>query len=70
MLGNIFGGDEEQENAANFYDDAQEVFSFAFNTTEPTVPKLQLGKYKQQLGNELTETTLDADHSGYTFLGL
>jgi hypothetical protein len=46
MLGNIFGGDEEQENAANFYDESQETFSFSFNTTEATVPKLQLNRYK------------------------
>ena len=54
MLGNIYGGDEEQENAALFYDDGNDVFQFTFNTSQPTVPRINLTKYKKELPAELT----------------
>lgn len=61
MLANIYGGDEEQDNAAVIYDDSQEIIQFTFNTSEPSVPKITLTKYKKELSNDLTTSTLDAD---------
>lgn len=70
MLANIYGGDEEQDNAAVIYDDSQEIIQFTFNTSEPSVPKITLTKYKKELSNDLTTSTLDADFEGYSFVGL
>lgn len=70
MLANIYGGDEEQDNAAVIYDDSQEIIQFTFNTSEPSVPKITLTKYKKELSNDLTTSTLDADFEGYSFIGL
>ncbi len=70
MLANIYGGDEDQDNAAVIYDDSQEVIQFTFSTSESSVPKLTLTKYKNQLPNQLTASTLDQDHEGYSFIGL
>ena len=70
MLANIYGGDEEQDNAAVIYDDSQEIIQFTFNTSEASVPKITLTKYKKELSNELTTSTLDADFDGYSFVGL
>jgi hypothetical protein len=70
MLANIYGGDEEQDNAAVIYDDSQEVIQFTFNTSETSVPKITLTKYKNQLPVELTSSSLDQDHEGYSFVGL
>lgn len=70
MLGNIYGGDEEQENAAIFYEDSHEVFQFSFSTGEPTTPKLTLSKFQNQLPPELTGETLDSSCAQYSFIGL
>lgn len=67
---NIYRGDEEQDNAAVIYDDSQEIIQFTFNTSEPSVPKITLTKYKKELSNDLTTSTLDADFEGYSFVGL
>lgn len=70
MLANIYGGDEEQDNAAVIYDDSQEIIQFTFNTSEASTPRLTLSKYKNQLPATLTNNTLDQDHGGYSFIGL
>ena len=69
MLGNIYGGDEEQENAALFYDDGYDIMQFTFSTGEPTVPRINLTKYKKELAQELTGDSLD-NYSHFTFVGL
>lgn len=70
MLANIYGGDEEQDNAAVIYDDAQEIIQFTFNTSYHSVPKLTLTKYNKKLPSELTSSILDQDYEGYSFVGL
>jgi hypothetical protein len=70
MLANIYGGDEEQDNAAVIYDDSQEIVQFTFSTSETFVPKLTLSKYKQKLPAQLTSGTLEQNSEGYTFVGL
>lgn len=47
MLGNIYGGDEDHENAAMFYDEGLEVLQFNFDTSQATIPRINLTKYKK-----------------------
>lgn len=61
MLGNIYGGDEEQENAAVFYDEGDDIIQFNFSN-DCTLPKLILTKYSKSLPEEITSSTLDQDH--------
>lgn len=69
MLGNIYGGDEEQQNAAMFYDDGYDIFQFTFSTDQPTIPRINLTKYKKELPAQLTGESLD-NTSAFTFVGL
>ena len=58
MLGNIYGGDEEQENAAIFYDEGLEIFQFSFSTGQPTVPRINLSNYQKILPLEIAINSL------------
>lgn len=69
MLGNIYGGDEEQENAAVFYDEGDDIMQFTFSN-DSTQPKLTLSKYSKSLPEEITASPLDQDHEGYTLVGI
>ena len=42
---------------------------FTFSTGEPTVPRINLTKYKKELAQELTGDSLD-NYSHFTFVGL
>lgn len=69
MLGNIYGGDEEQENAALFYDDGLQIFQFSFSTGQPTVPRINLGKYQKELPLDIAVNSLE-NTSAFQFVGL
>lgn len=59
MLANIYGGDEEQDNAAVIYDEQDEMIYFGFAQGEPSSPRLNLTRFKDLLPTSLTTEQLD-----------